>query len=245
MTYYLSRRQIDHSSSSHFAYNTYLHLDTHQYSSSHMANQAISLEGIPQEILERIAFFIATAEFLGPPKGILSLLLINHTIYSHLSPISNPHLYGRIFEAKFDIVHATRRLGSNALVAGALSDELQRRCIFLTRIRRRSDSKILRSSLFAQDEDAVRDLLWTAYLLMVENDGKNAEQLRSYARMDIWLKEYWFDPDGASLATRDVKMGVWPSDNELNAIAMWLFWFLFKPGEYCIFRLYLVSLNIY
>ncbi|KAF7968301.1 hypothetical protein HWV62_30989 [Athelia sp. TMB] len=50
--------------------------------------------------------------------------------------------------------------------------------------------------------------------------------------MDAWLKEYWFDPDGASLVTRDVKMGNWPSDNEHNALAMWLFWFLFKPDAF-------------
>lgn len=207
-----------------------------------MPNPSVQFESVPQEILERIAFFVGTSEFLGPPAGILSLLLTNHTIHSYLSPSSNPHLYGRIFAAKFDVGHATRRLGSDALFARALSDELQRRCTCLTRIRRRSDSKILRSSLFAQDEDAVRILLWTAYLMMLENDGKNAEQLQSYAHMDAWLKEYWFDPDGASLVTRDVKMGNWPSDNEHNALAMWLFWFLFKPGTYrahqpCLLRL--------
>ncbi|KZP33264.1 hypothetical protein FIBSPDRAFT_847884 [Athelia psychrophila] len=191
-----------------------------------------SLACVPQEILEHIAFFVATSTFLGPPKGILPLLLANHTIHSHLAPSSNPHLYARIFVTKFDVGHAARRLGPDALSSGALSDELQRRCTCLTRIRRRSDSKVPRDPLFVYDEGPLRSLLWTAYLMMLENDGNNLEQLRSYAGMDQWLKEYWFDPSGSSLATLSVRMDAWPPGNMQNTLAMWLFWFLLRPDTF-------------
>lgn len=178
------------------------------------------------------------------------MLLTNRTIHSHLAPSSNPHLYARIFVAKFDLAHATRRLGPDRTSAAALSDELQRRFTWLTRVRGRSDTKVVQDPVVSYDEAPIQTILWTGYLMMLENDGKNAEQLRSYAGMEEWLKEYWFDPQGAyiwcslfsrhlltpayilgaSLATLSIRNDGWPPSNEQNALAMWLFWFLLRPG---------------
>jgi hypothetical protein len=69
------------------------------------------------------------------------------------------------------------------------------------------------------------------YLMMLENHGKNEQQLRKYAEMDVWLKEYWFDPLGASFTTLYIRMDKWPPNNEQNSLAMWLFWFLLNPGR--------------
>jgi hypothetical protein len=82
------------------------------------------------------------------------------------------------------------------------------------------------------DEETVQAILWMGYLMMLENDGKNEQQLRDYAEMDVWLNEYWFDPQGASFTTLSIKIDRWPPDNEQNSLAMWLFWFLLNPGQY-------------
>ena len=82
---------------------------------------------VPQEVLEHIAFFAATDSFLGPPSGIVPLLVLNRSMYAALSPQANPYLYARIFASKFDLASATRRMGSDALPATALAEELRRR----------------------------------------------------------------------------------------------------------------------
>jgi len=67
--------------------------------------------------------------------------------------------------------------------------------------------------------------------MMLENNGKNEQQLRDYAEMDVWLTEYWFDSRGASFATISIKIDQWPPNDTLNSLAMWLFWFLLNPGQ--------------
>ena len=191
------------------------------------------LNNIPQEILEQIAFCTVTSELLGPPAAIIPLLLTNRRFHTILSLSSNPHLYARIFAFKFDLVAVIRHLGPEQTSAKVLSVELQRRCSLLTRIRRRSDTKIIQFPIVQYDEEMVLAILWMGYLMMLENYGKNELQLRNYAEMDIWLKEYWFDPQGASFTTLSIKMDKWPPNNEQNSLAMWLFWFLLDPGQSC------------
>lgn len=185
-----------------------------------------SLANVPQEVLEHIAFFSATNDFLGPPRGILPLLVLNRTMYNALSVATNPHLYARIFTHKFDVSSAFRRMGKDALPATALAEELRKRSIALKRIRYRLDSK------GAACQNTLTELLWTSYLMVLESDSKNERQLREYAQMNGWLKEYWFDPAGASGAVHTVKnIDRWPENTERICLALWLFWFLLKPRE--------------
>jgi hypothetical protein len=79
---------------------------------------------------------------------------------------------------------------------------------------------------------ALHEMLWTAYLMMLENDGKNERQLREYARLDRWLRKFWFAEDGASCAQIAIRDNAWPPNNDLSALTMWLFWFLLRPGPY-------------
>lgn len=184
-----------------------------------------SFGNVPQEVLEHIAFFAATDDFLGPPRGILPLLVLNHALYNVLSVTANPHLYARIFAQKFDVSSTFRRMGVDALPATAMAEELQRRSIALKRLRNRSDSK------GTPPQHELTELLWTAYLMILESDGKNEQQLRDYAHMNQWLREFWFDPAGASGAMHTVKIiDRWPENSERFSLALWLFWFLLKPG---------------
>jgi hypothetical protein len=77
---------------------------------------------------------------------------------------------------------------------------------------------------------ALHEMLWTAYVMMLENDGKNERQLREYAHLDDWLRTFWFAEDGASFARLEIGDNSWPPYNDLADVTMWLFWFLLKPG---------------
>lgn len=196
-----------------------------------------SFPNVPQEVLEHIAFFAATDEFLGPPRGLLPLLLLNRTLHNALSVESNPHLYARIFAHKYDVTPTLRRMGVDALPADAMAEELQRRSVALKRLRGRTDSTGTPSP------QQLTELLWIAYLMVLESDGRNEQQLREYAQMDQWLKEFWFAPDGASGAMHTVKtVDRWPEDSERISLALWLFWFLLKPGIYSSLRSCLIFL---
>lgn len=82
----------------------------------------------------------------------------------------------------------------------------------------------------AEETLKTKDMLWMAYLMMLENDGLNERTLRGYARLDVWLRNFWFDPEGASFATYAIGDNLWPPNMEFSVLAMWLFWFLLKPG---------------
>ena len=196
--------------------------------------RAMSLISLAPEMLEEIAFYVATNPFLGPPSALIPLLSSCRTIYDSLSINSNDHLYAQIFTNKFDMEPPIRRLGSRITLSSLLASELRRRCIYLKRIKYRLDALTIRPPSTATEHDCdgvLRETLWMAYLMMLENDGKNEMQLREYAGMDGWLKLYWFNDDGASLAKHAIRIGQWPSNSRQASLAMWLFWFLLVPGE--------------
>jgi len=142
-------------------------------------------------------------------------------------------LYASIFRFKFDTAAAEARFGSDRLTSWALTDELRRRCIVLKRLRARTDSTT--TTREEESKMSLRDVLFTAYILTLENDGKNMAQLENYGRLHDWIHEFWFDPQGSSLAIYSMRTGGWPFDRIETALGMWLFWFMLKPGEQRIF----------
>ncbi|TFK36576.1 hypothetical protein BDQ12DRAFT_654308 [Crucibulum laeve] len=194
---------------------------------------SFSLNAVPQEVLEQIAFFSATNRFLGPPVAVAPLLRTNKRIYESLSFENNPHLYAKIFENKFDVKTALSRLGANQFTPITLAHELRRRCIYLKRIRARKDSK--KTAVVDSDEsniDILQELLFYVYVMMLENEGKNMQQLRDWARMDGWLRDFWFGSNGASNAVAVTHWDMWPANDLKSSVAMWLFWFFLNPDDY-------------
>lgn len=193
--------------------------------------ETLSFSSIPQEIVEHVAFYAATENFLGPPAGILPLLLLDRRTHTILSLASNYPLYARIFEYKFDPSPAIYHRWPDLTPVNALAAELQLRCKHLTRVRQRLDATVVQSPVDSYDEDAVKTSLLISYLMMTENGDKNRRQLTEWAQMNEWLEEYWFGLQGASLTALSIKENGWPPNTEANALAMWLFWFLLEPGE--------------
>ncbi|KAG2151014.1 uncharacterized protein EDB93DRAFT_316413 [Suillus bovinus] len=195
-----------------------------------MSTQAVTFDWLPQEVMENIAFFAATTTDVGPPSDLLPLLLSCRSIYRALSLDANLHLCARIFEYKFDLNAAVRRLGQQIATPDVLSKELRKRFVYLKRIRARTDSRIYVQNM--SHSPMMSELLWMAYLMMLENDGKNVKQLREYAGMEQWLMDYWFDDQGASLASKTLVEDEWPLENEHNSLAMWLFWLFLRPDRF-------------
>lgn len=205
-----------------------------------------SLATVPYEILDQIGLFAGTDTLIGPPKTLASLLLVNKRIHSYLSFHSNPLLYAQIFTSKFDTRHVYRRRLPHIVTNVELAEELKARCIYLHRFKLRTDSLMERDlTALIRDQtlsaarihtlspgDSTNSMLATAYLMMLENNGLNERQLREYARIEDWLNRYWFDSDGASGVVSSLRGQMWPQNSELNAVAMWLFWMLLKPGRF-------------
>ncbi|KAH0833350.1 hypothetical protein J3R83DRAFT_12421 [Lanmaoa asiatica] len=127
-------------------------------------------------ILDDIAFYLAVDPFLGPPVNLSSLLLTCSTLHNHLSIANNSGLYARIFRYKFDCEAIERRLSARWTSAPCLARELRSRFIALQHIKHGSPSLLLD-----------RDALWKAYLMLLENDGRNERQLFGWANLPDWI----------------------------------------------------------
>src|SRR5712671_367848 len=187
-----------------------------------------TFDSIPQEVLENIAFFAVASNPLGPPHELIPLLLVNRRLHAAASSTSNPHLHARIFAHKFDTAALVRRLGPSAVTAPKLAAELRRRCVLLARLRARVGCSVDFSGgggngggVTEEEVRMMHEMLWMAYLMMLENDGKNERQLREYALLDGWLRRFWFAEDGASCAQLAIRDNAWPPNNDLSAVTMW------------------------
>jgi hypothetical protein len=203
-------------------------------------------DSVPQEVLESIAFFVVASEPIGPPRELSTLMLVNRRMHASLSSTINPTFHSRIFATKFDTAALVRRLGPRATTAPKLAAELRRRFVQLGRLRARVGCTVGALAVGSaagggggggggMTEEAMRalhEMLWTAYLMMLENDGLNESQLREYARLDGWLRAFWFEEDGASCAHLAIRDNAWPPNNDISAVTMWLFWFLLRPGMF-------------
>jgi hypothetical protein len=188
----------------------------------------MAFDSIPQEILEHVGFYLATEQLCGPPSALVPFLLTSRQIYNRLSPLENPHFYALIFAHKFDVKTAKRRLGDVRVSSVAMAEELKRRFMVLRRIRSKKDCFADQSS----PDNCTDDILATAYLMMLENEGKNKQQLLAYADIGQWIKDYLLHDKGASLTRQQLLNGGYPLPTTRAALAMWLFWFFMRPGEF-------------
>ncbi|CAK5279105.1 unnamed protein product [Mycena citricolor] len=158
---------------------------------------------VPPEILEHIAYQLACSTFLGPPASLIPLLLTCKTVHKRLS--QNSVLFARIFRFKFDSAAVRRR----AFIPNPKQchDQLVLYCSQLQKLR------------CQPREDEWDDVLFFTYLMMLENDGRNAAQLQ-HAGLDSYLDIFvrsrmWNDRGGAH---------GWPTENVASACALWLVW---------------------
>ncbi|KAF9528090.1 hypothetical protein CPB83DRAFT_894583 [Crepidotus variabilis] len=147
-----------------------------------------ALSGLPNEVLHIIAFLVVADNPLGPPR-LGSLLLVNKALNQVLNTDA---LKARIFRLSWDFGAVVRR--SFCPDNLGLAEQLVHVCKLLKAIQRGNVSS-----------PDTPEHLFTAYMLMLDNDGKNFAQLE------------W-----AGIASYD-NLG-WPLDSMENACALWLAW---------------------
>ncbi|KAF8633559.1 hypothetical protein AX15_001357 [Amanita polypyramis BW_CC] len=175
----------------------------------------LSLLTVPNEILAHIAFYLATLSLHALPDALLPLRYSCKYLHFRLSPTVNLPLYARICRFKFDNSAVRRKAFVPA--AGNLVDHLDHCCKLMAAIRNRN---------FEDDDPS--SVLFSTYILMLENDGKNRAQLE-WAGVDAYVDAYVrtriYDP-----VERMANDG-WPRDNAANACALWLLWMLTTPDK--------------
>lgn len=157
------------------------------------------LEAVPHDVLQHIAFLLATASVVEAPRHLLHLLLTSTTIRRSLDVHNSPHLYANIFRATFDV---DTRLHLQ-LTDSTLALELHRRYSILWRSRRQDTSS-----------DPTQGELWAALRMVLENEGRN----------EILLKAADFPRFITSFIRRRLATNTdrYPDRYGANSLAMWL-----------------------
>lgn len=164
----------------------------------------VSIEILTGDIWQRIAFYtIASQEtFLGPPSDLSSLALVSRDIYLKIYKQNLSDLLARIFRFKFSVAAIARRVSERWRTTRCLASELVKRFQALKRIK-------------AQEFNP--DDVWTCYLMMSENDGKNERQLIDYAGLLAYLQSviiYRSRPHDLA----------WYRNPTLDSLMVWIMW---------------------
>ncbi|KAF8574414.1 hypothetical protein K439DRAFT_854639 [Ramaria rubella] len=175
-----------------------------------------ALEGLPDEILTEIVLNLVASHFLGPPKELIPLIMVSKSVYKKLSMQWNPSLYSSIFQHKFDCQASIERFGEKNGHAKRRTAELARRFGSLRRLRN------ARSSLWTID--TLQDDLWTVYIIFLEHEDKNYQQLTDYYEVDQLVFDLLVG-DGPFRPISGERIGI---DHETRALGAWIFWFTDK-----------------
>ncbi|KIL71274.1 hypothetical protein M378DRAFT_6075 [Amanita muscaria Koide BX008] len=170
---------------------------------------------VPSEILTHIAFHLAVLSLPALPDALLPLRYTSKYLCSFLSPSQNSVLYARIYRHKFDDSAVRRRIFSPD--SKQCTEQLIYCCKTLSAIQHCN---------FDQDDPS--SALFAAYIMMLDNDGKNRAQLEWAgidAYVDTFLRTRMYDP-GERMANNG-----WPVDHAANACALWLMWMLTTPEK--------------
>jgi hypothetical protein len=163
----------------------------------------MSLLQLPTEIIHQFAFHLLASRPLDPPTALLDLAL---TCRSFSQIVSSKPFLAKLCRLKFDVASITRRCFNPR--DRDLADELVRCCRVLREIR---------TGNIPETEDD--DTLVAAYVLMLNNDGKNYAQLQ-HAGLDAYVDNF---VRNRLWKGRDSNQG-WPLDTLNNSVALWLMW---------------------
>ena len=170
----------------------------------------------PLEILENVAFEVASADADGVYASLTPFLCSCKRIHDLLSFDRSKHLYARLCKACFDVRAPDRRLGAHILENEYLANQFRAYSINLQRLRR--------GDIFSPH---ILAIFWTSFLMLLDNDGKNRCQLDrvhlddfvdAFVTRRVW-ENRWFHNG-------------WPIDNPANSLALWLMWMTTTPGAF-------------
>ncbi|KAG2151013.1 uncharacterized protein EDB93DRAFT_1083671 [Suillus bovinus] len=171
-----------------------------------------SLITTPAELLERIVLIAACQHPQGPPSILRSLRLTCRMSNNALS--SNSHMYFLLFKDRFS---PWRHFTAVQPTVDNIEHELRKRFRALQRIRRGdiTDPDILES-------------LSTIYIMILEDDGRNWDQLL-WARLPIFMTRFLRERLMVGAETNNG----WPTENEVNVLAVSIFWLMTCSESIC------------
>ncbi|CAE6470701.1 unnamed protein product [Rhizoctonia solani] len=172
---------------------------------------------LPPEVTQHIAVAACGLTREGPPSELAPLLRLCRTVHAVLCIQHNPGLYARIFRLKFDWRAPARRFADagQALTARNFAHELQRRWIVLKRIRAVSNV----GQLLVCSEEHELENLWTLYLMFLESDGLNWEQLH-------WAHVSGYVGTVINEKLMSLSKPGYMIESTTRALGLWLMWFL-------------------
>ncbi|KAH7107875.1 hypothetical protein BKA62DRAFT_684707 [Auriculariales sp. MPI-PUGE-AT-0066] len=145
---------------------------------------------LPTELVEQIALHVAVPGLsVAPPAGLQNLFPLNR--------------------AFFNCSHRLRRLEPNALTPEVLAAELVSRCRAMTRLRR---AQVGPTALLPEHD------LWTAYLVLLEDDGLNRQWLLEYVN----IRPKVVDNLEVSFAALSDNYSQWPPETVGTALSAWI-----------------------
>ncbi|KAI0652579.1 hypothetical protein C8Q79DRAFT_898223 [Trametes meyenii] len=181
--------------------------------SSYHQPHSLFCRRLPPDVILHIALELATIDILGPPRYLPPLLQVCRYVYDVLKA-NKKALMARIYRSKFDTRAAQRRLGAATLTNSALAFQLQKQTCALKRLRHGDiDSHHLTADL------------WTAFIMFLENDGRNYAHLMEYAHIDAVVERFM---DARLWAFRESNLG-WPIDSTPSSLIVWMLWFTMSP----------------
>ncbi|KAI0654436.1 hypothetical protein C8Q70DRAFT_925703 [Cubamyces menziesii] len=184
-------------------------------STPYLQPQSLFCSRLPHDVILTIFLEVATIDILGPPRHLPPLFRVCKYIYDVLRN-NRKALYARIYRRKYDTRAAVRRLGANAINNSALAFQLMKQTSALKRLRQCDlDSHNLTSDL------------WTAYLMFLENDGRNYEHLMFYAHIDTLIDRFM---EVRLWSGRESNLG-WPLDSTPGSLVVWMLWFTMSPDR--------------
>ena len=172
-----------------------------------------SILTLPLYALEVIALNVAVDDAPGLPHDLVPLLQTCKHVYSMLSYRRNNYLYARLFRIMFDTLAVRRRFGDEALYSPNLSTQLRSYCLALSCIR-------------ARNFDSPADVLWQAFFMVMEDDGRNRAQLENAG-----LRRFVDDFVRQKLLARSEENHGWPAESTVNALALCLMWHTSDYGK--------------
>ncbi|KAF8841882.1 hypothetical protein BDN67DRAFT_966604 [Paxillus ammoniavirescens] len=169
----------------------------------------------PPELLEEILLSTVRDAPRGPPAVLRSLLLTCRMSHDALSSETNPHLFLTLFFNKFDIASPRRHLAQERLTLRNMGQEVRRRYAALQIIKKRD----------VRHPDLV-EAFATIYVMLLEDDGLNWEQML-WADLPTFLQMFLRE----CLLEDAAGNHGWPLENELNTLAIALFWLMLSSDR--------------
>ncbi|KIJ33548.1 hypothetical protein M422DRAFT_35470 [Sphaerobolus stellatus SS14] len=194
-------------------------------------------------------------ELLGPPAHLPALLQTCKYLNNALSMRTNPVLYARIFKHKFDFAAIARRRPRIVKALEAVRVRVERegggrvedidvaleewravipaRALSLELKRRFEGLKRLYNGIGTRKGDGkhrVNDL-WMVCVMLLENEGKNALQVKHFGCFEQWLVDYFLDFSSIAYDASEMMEGVtdqhgdkWPAESLSRRLATWSLW---------------------